>query len=146
MIHNEQEYKQAVERVEAERLRINEQERVLREMGMGDAEVKRALDPVCSFRAQLEEEVEAYQRLRRGEFQDLHNLGGLGHLFITLRIAQDITQAQLADSLGVDPSQVSRDERNEYRGITLERVNKVLKALGAELVTRVELSEVRPAA
>lgn len=147
MIHNEQEYKQAVKRVEDERARITEQERTLREMGLVDAEVKRAMDPVCSFRAQLEEEIEAYERLCRGEFQDLHNLGGLGHLLVRLRIAQKMTQAQLAELLGVDPSQVSRDERNEYRGITLERANKVLEALGAELETRVvELSKSRSAA
>jgi hypothetical protein len=36
------------------------------------------------------------------------------------RIAQGITQRELAKRLGLHESQVSRDERNEYFGITLE--------------------------
>jgi hypothetical protein len=35
---------------------------------------------------------------------------------------------------------VSRDERNEYHGVTVERAKRVLEALGARLVTRVEVN------
>ena len=48
---------------------------------------------------------------------------------------QDRTIAKL---LGVHESQVSRDERNEYYGITPERAVKILNALDARLVTHVE--------
>jgi hypothetical protein len=41
----------------------------------------------------------------------------------------------------VHETQVSRDERNEYRGITLERAARILEALGAEIRSRVELSK-----
>ena len=34
---------------------------------------------------------------------------------------------------------ISRDERNEYHGITVDRARRVLDALGARLVTRVQL-------
>ena len=34
-------------------------------------------------------------------------------------------------------SVVSRDERNEYHGITLERAQKVIEALGVPVTTRV---------
>ncbi|MEK7270224.1 MAG: hypothetical protein AAB215_04690 [Planctomycetota bacterium] len=37
-------------------------------------------------------------------------------------------------------TQVSRDERNEYHGITLERAARLLEALGAKDRSRVELS------
>ena len=37
--------------------------------------------------------------------------------------------------MGVHESQVSRDERNEYHGITLERASRVLDALGVTLVS-----------
>jgi len=33
---------------------------------------------------------------------------------------------------------VSRDERNEYHGITVDRANRILDALDVKLVTRVE--------
>jgi plasmid maintenance system antidote protein VapI len=146
MIHNDREYSEAIERLKAEKNRLAEQERVLVEMGLGTVEVKRALDPARSFHAQLREEVEDYEGLCRGEFQELHNLSGLGHLLVRARIARRVSQRALAARLEVDPSQVSRDERNEYRGITLERAIKVLDALGVKLVTRVKLDEERPAA
>ena len=41
---------------------------------------------------------------------------------------------------------VSRDERNEYHGITVERARRVLDALGVRLVTRVEIEPLRMAA
>ena len=146
MIRNESEYRQAVERLREESARLEEQQRLLRESGLTTGQIKRALNPMRSFHAQFEEEVETYERLRRGDFGELHNLAGLGQLLVMLRIASDLTQAQLAERLGVDPSQVSRDERNEYRGVTLERANRILEALGAELVTKVEAAGERPAA
>jgi hypothetical protein len=46
-----------------------------------------------------------------------------------------------AGKLGVHETQVSRDERNEYHGITLERAARSLDTLGADLRSRVELSD-----
>jgi transcriptional regulator with XRE-family HTH domain len=66
-------------------------------------------------------------------------LRGLGQLLIALRVAQGISQRELARRLGVHESQVSRDERNEYFGITLERAVKVLDALNVRLRTKVEI-------
>jgi hypothetical protein len=37
------------------------------------------------------------------------------------------------ERLGVHESQVSRDERNEYHGITVERLTKVLEVLDVAL-------------
>ena len=52
-------------------------------------------------------------------------------MLISIRIAQGMSQRELARRLNVHESQVSRDERNEYLGITLERAVKVLDALNA---------------
>ncbi len=141
MIHSEKEYREAVERIAQEKDRLARQEAELKSMGLGPAEVKRALDPMLSFRQQLEEEVQSYERLKRGEFDEISNLRGLGQLLVSLRIARGLTQRQLAEKLGVHETQVSRDERNEYRGITLERAARIMEALGAEVRSRVELSE-----
>ena len=62
---------------------------------------------------------------------------GLGRLLIALRIFQGLSQRELADKLTVHESQVSRDERNEYHGVTVERANRILEALGAELRTAI---------
>ena len=44
---------------------------------------------------------------------------------------------ELASRLDVNESQVSRDERNEYRGITLDRAQKILDVMGVTLTTTV---------
>jgi ribosome-binding protein aMBF1 (putative translation factor) len=139
MIRNEIEYKEAVSRLGEEQARLEELRRRLRESGHSDEEVKRVVDPMESFHLQLKEEVESYERLKRGEFEELWNLRGLGHLLISLRIAQGISQRELARRLNVHETQVSRDERNEYFGITLERAIKVVEALNVRMKTTVEL-------
>ena len=128
MIRNESEYKEAVGRLAEERKRLAEHRARLKEAGLSDEEIKRVIDPMESFHLQLKEEVESYERLKRQEFDELDNLRGLGHLLISVRIAQGMSQRELAKRLGVHESQVSRDERNEYFGITLERAVKVLHA------------------
>lgn len=141
MIRNEKEYQEAVSRLGQEKDRLAQQQAELKKMGLGPAQVKRALDPVRSFHQQLEEEVESYERLKRGEFDEMLNLRGLGQLLVSLRIARGLTQRQLAERLGVHETQVSRDERNEYHGVTLERAAKILETLGAEVHSRVELCQ-----
>jgi ribosome-binding protein aMBF1 (putative translation factor) len=139
MIRNESEYKEAIARLAEEQKRLAEHRARLKETGLSDEEIKRVIDPMESFHLQLGEEVESYERLKRQEFDELDNLRGLGQLLIALRIAQGISQRELARRLDVHESQVSRDERNEYFGITLERAEKVLNALHVHLRTKVEI-------
>lgn len=138
MIRNETEYREAVKRIGEEEKRIKEQQKALRQMDLSREEIKRAMDPMRSFHEQLREEIASYERLCRGEFTEVRNFGGLGELLIALRISQAVSQRELAERLGVHESQVSRDERNEYRGITMERAEKILDALGVELSTKVK--------
>jgi DNA-binding XRE family transcriptional regulator len=139
MIRNEAEYQHASARLLEERNRLSEHRARLKDAGLDDDEVKRVIDPIESFHLQLREEVESYERLRRGEFEELVNLRGLGHLLISLRISKGISQRDLAKRLDVHESQISRDERNEYFGITLERAIKILDALNVKLHTKVEI-------
>ncbi len=143
MIRNDAEYKEAVARLAAEQERLAEHRARLKTAGLSDEEIKRVTDPMEAFRLQFVEEVESYERLKRGEFDDLENFRGLGHLLVSLRIAQGISQRELAKRLGVHESQVSRDERNEYFGITLERTMKVVDALKVRLRTKVEIDTPR---
>ncbi|MBN1554691.1 MAG: helix-turn-helix domain-containing protein [Phycisphaerae bacterium] len=141
MIRNEKEYKEAVNRIREEEDRLAEQEEQLKSMGLSPEEIKRALDPMRSFHQQLEEEVQGYERLRRGEFDEVRNLQGIGQLLVSLRIAKGLTQREFAERLHVHETQVSRDERNEYHGITLDRAARILETLGVEVRSRVEISE-----
>src|SRR5580698_5756459 len=139
MIRNEAEYQVASARLLEERNRLAEHRARLKATNMSDEEIKRVIDPMESFHLQLREEVESYERLKRGEFEELENLRGLGHLLISLRIAQGMSQRELARRLDVHESQVSRDERNEYFGITLERAIKILDALNVRLRTKIDV-------
>jgi ribosome-binding protein aMBF1 (putative translation factor) len=139
MIRNETEYQEASERLAQERQRLVEHKARLKTAGLPNEEIKRVIDPFESFHLQLKEEVESYEKLKRGEFDELDNLRGLGHLLISIRIAQGLSQRDLAKRLNVHESQVSRDERNEYFGITLERAIRLLDALNVKLHTQVEI-------
>ncbi len=137
MIRNEQEYQEISKRLEAERTRLNQHQAELAKSGLKKAELKRVMEPLISFHEQLREEVEHYENLKRGKFPNLQNLKGLGILLVSLRIARGMSQRELAAKLAVHESQVSRDERNEYHGITVDRANKILEALGVKLQTTV---------
>jgi hypothetical protein len=135
VIRNETEYQEAVGRLRQEKARLAEHRRRLKAEGLKFGELKRALDPFRSFHLQLEEEVESYERLRRGDLGELQNLHGLGRTLVALRIALGLTQRELAERLEVHESQVSRDERNEYHSITVDRASRILDALGVELTS-----------
>lgn len=143
MIRNEAEYQIASGRLIEECNRLAEHRARLKSTNMSDEEIKRVVDPIESFHLQLKEEVESYERLKRGEFDELENLRGLGHLLISVRIAQGVSQRDLARRLDVHESQVSRDERNEYFGVTLERAIKILDALNVRLHTKIEVEPER---
>lgn len=144
MIRNEAEYQEASKRLVEELRRLAEHRSRLEESGLGEIDIQRVLDPLESFHLQLKEEVEAYERLKRAEFEELENLRGLGHLLIASRIVQGISQRDLARRLNVHETQVSRDERNEYFGITLERAAKILDALNVRLRTQVTIDPLPP--
>ena len=139
MIRNEREYREAVERLQQETQRLMQHEAHLRKQGLSPAQRKKAIEPLRSFHLQLAEEVATYERLQRGEFQELLNLNGLGQLLVSLRIGLGITQRQLAERLGVDEALVSRDERNEYHNIGIARASRILEVMGVRLKTVVEL-------
>lgn len=137
MIRSEAEYQEAVHRLAEQDQRLADQEAKLQETDLQPAEVRRVMDPVRSFHQQLVEEVESYERLKRGEFGELRSLADLGQLLIAARIYRGLTQRELAERLEVHESQVSRDERNEYHQITLQRAARVLDALEIDLRSHV---------
>jgi DNA-directed RNA polymerase specialized sigma subunit len=138
MIRNETEYQEALRRLDQDREVAAEQRVALQAAGLTPEEVERAMAPLRSFQAQLAEEVEWYERVRRREFPAITRLTQIGRLLIALRIAQGLTQRELAARLGISESLVSRDERNEYHGITVERAQRILDALYETATARVE--------
>ena len=130
MIRTDAEYEEARRRLVDERRRIGEHESRLKGMRLGAAELTRALDPLRSFSLQLAEEIEAYERMQRGSFEPITDLRGIGRLLVAARIYRRMSQRELAAQLDVHESQVSRDERNEYRSVSVDRAARILEVLG----------------
>ncbi|HEX8832410.1 MAG TPA: helix-turn-helix transcriptional regulator [Longimicrobium sp.] len=139
MIRTEHEYQRALVSLKRDAEVMEAERRQLREQGLSGEGLELALQPMESFRQQLEEEVRAYERMKRGEFDVLHSLTGIGRWLIGIRIARGMTQRELAERLSVSEAQVSRDERHEYYGITVERAQRILEALGTRF--RMEIEE-----
>ena len=137
MIRTNSEYADALRRLHRDREVIAAQREQLRVAGLGEEEVQRAIQPALAFHQQLQDEVETYERIKRRDFP-IVDFAHVGRMLVALRIAADITQAELARRLGVSESMVSRDERNEYHGVTLDRAQRVVDALRGRVSVRVE--------
>jgi DNA-binding Xre family transcriptional regulator len=100
--------------------------------------IERAMGTTLSFHEQSKEEIELYERMKRGDLGTLTSLTGIGYWLIGLRIAKGWTQKDLAEASGVSETQVSRDESNEYHGITVERAQRILETMGLQFRLEVE--------
>ena len=138
MIRTDAEYKKAQEKLDQEQETLQRQREQLQDMDLSEEEVERALEPMISFRDGLREEIETYEQMRRGDLPDLHDLRSIGRWLIGVRIAKGWSLSRLADKLDVSVQQVSRDEQNEYEGITARRAQRILDTLGVRFRLEVE--------
>lgn len=138
MIRTHSEYQEALRRLEQDREVAGQQRHALATAGLTAEEVERAMQPLLSFQAQLAEEIAWYDDVRQGHLPTIRNLTQIGRLLIALRIAKGLTQRELAERLGVNESAVSRDERNEYHGVSVDRAQRIVDALDASTTTQVE--------
>lgn len=138
MIRTDKEYQEARKRLLKDQEVMTEQRQRMGELGLSEKDIQNAMEPAVSFHLQLQEEVEWYERVKNGDFRPIEYLDEVGHLLIGLRIYLGLSQKELADRLGVSEAQVSRDEKNEYHGITIERAQKIFEALKAGIELRVK--------
>lgn len=134
MIRSEREYQEAQRQLAVSARFMAEDTEGLIEAGYSPDAVRRLLASNISLHNQLREDVEWYERSRKREFAPARSLADVRRLLIGLRIANGLTQRELADRLGVSESQVSRDERGEYHGITFERAQRILDVLGEKFL------------
>jgi DNA-directed RNA polymerase specialized sigma subunit len=137
MIRTDAEYRATKKKIEENRSFAETQRQSLEGMGLTPEQVEQGMQPLLSFHAQFEEEIEWYERVRRRDIEPLQNLSNSGRLLIALRIANGMTQKELAERLGVSEGQVSRDEHNEYHNITVDRFQKILNALNESVIITV---------
>ncbi|MFE1244701.1 helix-turn-helix domain-containing protein [Fictibacillus sp. NPDC058756] len=130
MIRTEAAYKKALLKLREDQAFIQNEKERFKQMGLTDEQVQVAIEPQISFHEQLKEEVEYYEKIKRGEFDPIINFTNIGKTLIAYRIYIGMSQQELASKMGVPDSQVSRDERNEYYGATKDRIEDVMEAMG----------------
>lgn len=141
MIRTDIEYRNSLKKLrESEQVSHQQKEKLIAE-GLKPQQIKRAMDPSRVFLDQIKDEIATYERLKEGEVDELHNLHGTGRMLIGIRIASGLSQRELAERLGVHESQVSRDERNEYYGVTVERAARVLDCMQADVRSVIRIRE-----
>jgi ribosome-binding protein aMBF1 (putative translation factor) len=144
MIRTETEYQETQRRMKEGERHQKAQQAELEKLDLSKAEIRRGMAPLLTFHAQLQEEAQTYERLRRGDRKELARFQELGQILIALRIVSGLSQRELALRLGVHESQVSRDERNDYHGVTIDRAHRIIEALGFELHYSVAPTRKRP--
>lgn len=138
MIRSEKEYQNAVTRLEEEQKIMERQRAHFKELGHTGEELERLMQPLQSFHSQLNEEVEAYEGMKHGNLGTLCDLSNIGRWLIGVRIALGMSQKEFAKELGVSGAQVSRDENNEYHGITVEKANRILETFNIRFKAEID--------
>lgn len=139
MIKNESAYQKAVEKLKQDKEFISSEKKRFEDMGLTSEQTKMAIEPLISFHEQLKAEVEYYEKIKRGSFNPIYKFTDIGKTLIAYRIYLSMTQAELANKLGVSESQVSRDERHEYYGATTDKIESVMEAMGMKAIINIEI-------
>lgn len=100
-------------------------------------------DQYASQVEELRQQLDEYDALRGGQVTtlDVESLTGLPDALIRARIAAGLTQKVLAQRLGVKEQQIQRYEATHYRGVTLERAQAVMDALGVRIREQLTLPQ-----
>lgn len=108
------------------------------------AEPGAAADPliqaaiVAQYQSQVEElqcDLAEYDALSGGRVTrlDVESLTALPEALIRARIAAGLTQKELAARLGLKEQQIQRYESTRYSGVSLERAQAIVDALGVRI-------------
>jgi transcriptional regulator with XRE-family HTH domain len=141
MIRSEAEYKDAVARAQKAAERLVQYRDELRAQGLSPDEVEKVVGSMVSLQDDLHEEIGRYQRFKEGDLSEFKGLREIGELLIAARLARGLSQRELSERLEIHESQVSRDERNEYQGISVERAVQVLEVLSIDLEIQARLQQ-----
>ena len=132
MIKNERQYR--ITKAQVERF-----ERTLSELRVRSREnsdvhpliAKAQEEAVNSQLADLKSELREYESLKAGEFPigDLEVISGLPSMLIKARIAQGMSQKDLAERIGLKEQQIQRYEATDYSSASLSRIREVVSGL-----------------
>ena len=88
-------------------------------------------DAVSGQLVDLREELQAYESLKAGKFEvkQLEVVSDLPTMLISARIAQGMTQKDLAERIGLKEQQIQRYEATDYAKASLARIREVARGL-----------------
>lgn len=141
VIKTQREYEQARQTLEQWRVSGETLRTSIKAAGLSPEQVEQAMAPHLAMQDQIEGELRWFERARGGEIRPVARLTDVGLSLIALRIARGLTQRQLAERLGVNEAQISKDERNAYHGISVERAQRIVDALGGTVSLAVTAQE-----
>ncbi len=148
MIKTDREYSEILKNLTAMKGAAEKYRASLKDAGFTPEHIELGVQPLLVMQDQMEGDLAWYDCARRGDIIPLSDLTSIGRSLVALRIARGLTQRQLAERLGVNEAQVSKDERNDYHGISVERAQRIIDAMGGQVTLTVTLkseSEPEPA-
>ena len=133
MIKNEREYK--ITKAQAARFSNaldSLRQRPMDENSLHPLIAKAQEEALSSQLADLESELSEYESLRAGQFQwdSLNLVADLPSILIKARIAQGLSQKELAARIGLKEQQIQRYEATDYASANLARIKEVASAFG----------------
>ncbi len=130
MLRSHKEYIAAKKKLKQDDEALASQKEELKKLNLSKKEMSLVMSPLISFRNQIEEEIRTYEGIKKRDWRlisslfDPHNIG---RFLIALRIATGLTQRDFAYLLGVTEAQVSKDERNEYHGVSFNKAIRIME-------------------
>lgn len=137
MIRNNAEYKHTRERLSELRREFE-----VLHASEGDEITSAAVDALGLQIEDLRSELDEYEDLKEGRLLafETDGMDSVGELVTRARIARGLSQAELAEELGMSQQQVARYERDGYQKISLWRLAEIAEALELDLTVRARLA------
>ncbi len=135
MIRTKREYEVALKKLAQNDEALSKQREELEKLELSNEDIDLAMSSLINFRNQLEEEIKIYEGIKSRDWNLILNLADphhIGRFLIALRLAYDLSQRDLAKLSGVTEAQVSKDEINEYHGISFDRAVKIMEIFGVK--------------
>jgi len=145
MITNEREYRITRRQLAKLRQAIREFDPAAVEERVGSAALASAeVQALKSEEEALSGQLREYEALRSGAIRKLEasSLAELPRMLIQARIAQRLSQRELAELTGLKEQQIQRYEADEYRSASLRRLREIAEALKLQIT---EVAEIAPA-
>ena len=139
MIKNERQYKFTKAQIgRFERTLAELRSRRPEETDLHPLVAKAQEDAVSGQIVDLKEELQIYESMKAGTFslEQLEVVSELSNMLIGARIAQGISQKELAERIGLKEQQIQRYEATDYASASLSRIREVVSGLSGKTTAR----------